>query len=88
MSADPIGFAGGDPTLYAYVANNPISRIDPLGLWGWGFGIIGSGSAEAGIGAVGAGATRLAGGGVFGGVFLFDPLDPNPLPVGEGTKTR
>jgi RHS repeat-associated protein len=43
ISRDPLGEAGGT-NLYDYVANNPISRIDPLGLWqisiyagaGWG----------------------------------------------------
>ncbi len=29
---DPIGFAGGDTDLYGYVQNNPVNRIDPLGL--------------------------------------------------------
>lgn len=28
---DPIGLAGGNPTLYAYV-NNPNVKIDPFGL--------------------------------------------------------
>lgn len=32
ISEDPIGFAGGDVNLYAYVSNNPVSWIDPLGL--------------------------------------------------------
>jgi RHS repeat-associated protein len=32
ISEDPSGFAGGQVNLYAYVANNPISFIDPLGL--------------------------------------------------------
>ncbi len=32
MSQDPIGFAGGDTNLYAYVANSPINLSDPLGL--------------------------------------------------------
>ncbi|MBI2864000.1 MAG: hypothetical protein HYX94_05510 [Chloroflexi bacterium] len=29
---DPIGFAGGDTNLYAYVRNDPINRVDPSGL--------------------------------------------------------
>jgi RHS repeat-associated protein len=32
ISRDPIGFAGGDLNLYAFVGNNPIGRVDPLGL--------------------------------------------------------
>lgn len=29
---DPIGFAGGDTNLYAYVGNEPVNRADPVGL--------------------------------------------------------
>lgn len=64
-SKDPILFAGGDTNLYGYVLNDPINFIDPTGLWG--FGIIGGGSVEAGVGIIGAGATGSVGGGVFGG---------------------
>src|SRR5206468_4067813 len=31
ISQDPIGFAGG-PNLYAYVDNNPVGFVDPLGM--------------------------------------------------------
>ena len=32
ISEDPLGVAGSDPNLYAYVANNPVRYVDPLGL--------------------------------------------------------
>ncbi len=32
ISEDPIGFAGGDLNLYAYVQNNPVLFVDPWGL--------------------------------------------------------
>jgi RHS repeat-associated protein len=35
ISEDPIGFAGGDTNLYAYVGNSPTGLIDPLGLDAW-----------------------------------------------------
>jgi len=34
ISEDPIGLAGGDNNLYAYVSNSPLRLRDPLGLWG------------------------------------------------------
>jgi len=64
ISEDPIGFAGGDVNLYAYVQNNPITRIDPLGLWG--LGLNAGGTAEAGMGSGGA-IQANSGVGLFGG---------------------
>jgi RHS repeat-associated protein len=31
VSEDPIGFEGGDANLHAFVANDPLNRVDPLG---------------------------------------------------------
>lgn len=35
LSADPIGFSGGDPNLYRYVFNNPVTFLDPSGRQLW-----------------------------------------------------
>lgn len=52
---DPIGFAGGDTNLYAYVENDPINRHDPLGLWSM------EGSIYAGLGVGGKLAVSMEG---------------------------
>jgi RHS repeat-associated protein len=35
LNPDPIGFSGGQ-NWFAYADGDPISRLDPFGLWGWG----------------------------------------------------
>jgi len=65
ISEDPIGLAGDDTNLYAYVWNRPVNFSDPLGLWGWLVGV--GGSAEAGFVSFGAGGTGSVVGGLFGG---------------------
>ena len=48
LSRDPVGEVGDlEANLYAYVGGNPVSNIDPLGVWG--IGVIAGGSAEVGI---------------------------------------
>jgi hypothetical protein len=32
LQVDPIGFDGGDPNLYGYEGENPVNRLDPMGL--------------------------------------------------------
>ena len=56
IQSDPIGLKGNDLSTYAYVANDPLLNVDPLGLVNWkgSFG--------------GAGYSTGAG----GGLFLFD----------------
>jgi hypothetical protein len=34
VQSDPIGLYGGSASTYNYTGSNPISRTDPLGLWG------------------------------------------------------
>jgi uncharacterized protein RhaS with RHS repeats len=50
VSQDPIGLAGGDINVYAYVGNRPLAWRDPLGLATGGLGLQVSG---AGLGAGG-----------------------------------
>jgi RHS repeat-associated protein len=83
ISEEPIGFAGGDVNLYAYVGDNPVNWRDPYGLFPWlpiftrggGKGILsaGPGALTGGIigGFAGAGlgtATGIPGAGFVGGL--------------------
>ena len=50
ISEDPIGFRGGDYNMYAYVGNNSLKYVDPLGLYGWDEGLQDSANFFAGFG--------------------------------------
>lgn len=78
---DPIRFAGGDANLYGYVEGNPISLIDPQGLWSVAVeGYVGFG------GGVAIGQDHITGqlfvslrdGAGVGGGFDYDPLAKRP----------
>ncbi|WP_414645318.1 RHS repeat-associated core domain-containing protein [Candidatus Binatus sp.] len=49
IAQDPIGFAGGDPNLYGYVRNDPVSLRDGYGRGPIGYGIVFGGCLIAGI---------------------------------------
>jgi len=51
ISEDPTGFGGGDVNLMAYVQNNPVNMIDPMGTDGISTGL-GIASAIAAIGSL------------------------------------
>jgi RHS repeat-associated protein len=83
ISEDPIGFAGGDVNLYAYVGNNPILIIDPNGRCPW-CAVVGAFSGAVGgftsglISGDGSVTAAIAGGaaGAFAGaaIGLFNPF--------------
>jgi RHS repeat-associated protein len=62
ISEDPIGFLAGDTNLYRYTGNNPTSRADRNGLFGFGLTFGAGGTVGAGTGAAG---TAEVGGGAF-----------------------
>jgi RHS repeat-associated protein len=50
ISDDPIGLAGGDVNLYAYVGNRPLNLSDPFGLYGFDSFLYDSAQFSAGVG--------------------------------------
>lgn len=74
LSEDPIGLAGGDANLYAYVYNSPSNLFDPIGLQGWGreeWGEFGRSAAE----------SALIAGGMTLAMIALTPLFPVAIPI-------
>lgn len=79
LNPDPAGFAGG-LNFYAYADGNPVSLIDPFGLWSWTqtFGVLRAvgGAFEVAAGATLGAATSWTGiGAVGGGLVAVHGLD-------------
>jgi RHS repeat-associated protein len=79
VSADPIGFDGG-LNWYAYCGGNPVSLVDPSGLWTWTqtYGVLNAlgGAAEFATGVVAGVSTSWTGiGAVAGGLVAVHGMD-------------
>jgi RHS repeat-associated protein len=79
IQSDPVGIVGGLNT-YAYVDGNPISRVDPLGLWSVTFGAFSGTGAQVTFGQNpnGSGFMSFQFGFGAGGGIKYDPLGQQP----------
>jgi RHS repeat-associated protein len=92
LSEDPLGIGGGDSNIFAYVHNNPVNMIDPLGLSAGGGGSSGGSGGSGGCdGCIPPPAPpRLFPGGKVGSPYpemLIAVAPPTPLPSKPPTAT-